>query len=256
MIDDGGPSPTDEKSAWLQPGFIAAAAIVTLVILLGLILALTGGSDGDAGTKSANPAPAAPAAPAGHNANASVCGLEAGSQSIPDAAPKAAWKLRGTVAVPSAPGTFGPHETTDGVPSCFAHSPTGALFATTNIYAALSVASHGSVDEQIAALKAMAAPGPGLDAATARRGGNRPSADSSSGVQVAGFNVVRYEPSSAVVDLAFHVDRAHVSGYVHATSTLRWQKGDWKVVLSQDGRPFDSLQQIDSLGGYVPWSGV
>lgn len=253
MLNNGTAS-TPEKSPWARPGFIAAAAVVALLVVLGLILAVTGGSNGDAKGGEANPAPTPPAASSGQDA--SVCGLAGGDQTIPKAAPTATWKLRGTVAVPSAPSTFGPHTVAAGIPSCFAHSPTGALFATTNIYAALSVASHGSDTKQIAALKAMAAPGPGRDAATSRRGGQRPSADSSAGVQVAGFNVVRYEPASAVIDLAFRVDRPGATGFVHATSTLRWDQGDWKIVLSQDGRPFDSLQQIPDLGGYMPWSGV
>jgi hypothetical protein len=67
---------------------------------------------------------------------------------------------------------------------------------------------------------------------------------------------VRYEPGSAVVDLAFRVDRPGVAGYFHTTSTMRWERGDWKLVLAQDGVPFDSTQAIASVDGYVPWSGV
>jgi hypothetical protein len=256
MVNNGPTATTDEKkSPWAQPGFIAAAVVVALLVVLGVILVMTGGDDGSPATDAAKPTPPLVAtSPA--DADASVCGLAPGTQVIPDSPPKAAWQLRGTIAVPTSRDGFGPRRFRDGVPSCFAHSPTGALFATANVYAALSVASHRSEDEQIAALKAMAAPGPGVEAATARRGGDPPSADSSAGVQVAGFNIVRYEPSSAAVDLAFRVDRAGASGYVHATSTLRWHRGDWKIVLSQDGRPFDSMQQIPDLTGYVSWSGV
>jgi hypothetical protein len=254
MTTNGSPGTADEKSPWTRPGFIAATVVVVLLIVLGVILAVTGGNDGSPPTDAAKPAP--PPAASQANGDASVCGLDPGSQTIPDSSPKAAWKLRGTMAVPTS-RSFGPRHFRDGVPSCFAHSPTGALFATPSIIAALSVASHRSDAEQITTLKAMAAPGPALDAATARRGGGgQPSADSSAGVQVAGFKVVRYEPSSAVIDLAFRVDRAGASGYVHATSTLRWDSGDWKIVLSQDGRPWDSMQQIPDLTGYIAWSGV
>ncbi len=59
-----------------------------------------------------------------------------------------------------------------------------------------------------------------------------------------------------MVDLAFRVDRSGTTGYFHTTSTMRWERGDWKLVLSQNGIPFDSTQQIPNLNGYVPWSGV
>lgn len=255
MLNNGTAS-TPEKSPWMQPGFIAAAAVVALLVLLGLILAVTGGSNGDTKSGAANPAPAPPAAPSGQNADASTCGLAAGNQTIPKAAPAATWKLRGTVAVPTSPRSFGPGAHEGDVPACFAHSPSGALFATINIDAALGVASAGSSSEQVRVLKQVAATGPGRDAAIKSARQNGPATDSSSGAQVAGFSITRYESASAVIDLAFRADRPGATGYFHLSSTVRWEGGDWKLVFSQAGDPFDSTQQIPSLSGYIPWSGV
>jgi hypothetical protein len=131
------------------------------------------------------------------------------------------------------------------------------LFANISIYAALSEFSKQPPANPRALLRQLIASGPGRDAAERRAGEGGPaSSDSSAGVQVAGFSVVRYEKRSAVVDLAFRVSRPGTSGYVHATSTMRWERGDWKLVLSQEGKPFDATQQIPDLNGYVPWSGV
>lgn len=95
----------DDKSAWTRPGFIAAAAVIAIIVVLGLAAALSGGSKDD----SENPArPPAGQPSAKANADESVCGLDPGSQAVPDSPPPAKWKLRGTVAVPSAPTTFGP----------------------------------------------------------------------------------------------------------------------------------------------------
>jgi hypothetical protein len=259
MISDesGSADTAGNKSPWIQPGFIAAAGVVAVIVLLGVIVAFSGGS------KDAQETPAAQAPPSAGEpaptaaASDSACGLEPGSQEIPASAPAATWKLRGTVAVPVAKDTAGPQRFKSGVPSCFAHSPTGALFANINIYAALSALAADPPRDPAAAFAQMIASGPGRDSLTEHADDYKPGAqDASAGVQVAGFNIVRYERDSAVVDLAFRVDRPNVTGYVHATSTMRWEDADWKLVLSQSGRPFDSLQQIPDLNGYVPWSGV
>jgi hypothetical protein len=257
ILNNGSAARTDEKSPWVQPGFIAAAAVVALLVVLGIILAVTGGSTPDTGT--ANPAVApAPAQPAGADPDASVCGLDAGSQGIPTAAPKATWKLRGTVAVPTAPKSFGPQSSDGGVPSCFAHSPTGALFAMVNIQAAMGELAKHPGRYPIDKVLRMIAPGPGRDALkravakspVAQQGSTKSSA------QVSGFNVIRYDSNTAVIDVAFAGDRPDTAGYVHGQSTLQWVDGDWKLELAQNGGPFDAVQAIPNLTGYVPWRGL
>ena len=138
MITNGSAdSGEDQRSPWTQPGFIASAVVVGLVIVLGLVLTVTSGSQGEAGTPAPPAADSSPPAPPADTGDDSACGLARGDQTIPVSAPKATWKLRGTVAVPTAPKTFGPGRVRDGVPSCFARSPTGALFAMLNIQAAM-----------------------------------------------------------------------------------------------------------------------
>jgi hypothetical protein len=80
--------------------------------------------------------------------------------------------------------------------------------------------------------------------------------DTTPGAQVAGFRIVRYEPGTAVIDVAFEGNRPETAGYVHGQSTMRWERGDWKLALTQDGAPFDAVQPIADLTGYVPWRGI
>ena len=168
------------------------------------------------------------------------------------------WKLRGTVAVPTAPSTYGPGEVDDGVPACFAHSPTGALFAMLNIQAAMGDFAKQPGRYPIRRVLRMLAAGPGRDVLkdAAERAPVATKGNTTPGAQVAGFNIVRYEPGTVVIDVAFAGSRPETSGYVHGQSTMRWERRDWKLVLTQSGAPFDAVQPIADLTGYVPWSGV
>jgi hypothetical protein len=257
MLNNGSAGTADEKSPWTQPGFIAAAAVVAIIVVLGLAIAITGGSD----SASPSDAPAGSAPPAvspSAGDSDSVCGLDPGSQAIPTEAPKANWKLRGNVAVPTAPSTYGPGKVEDGVPTCFAHSPTGALFAMLNIQAAMGDFAKQPGRYPIRKVLRMLAAGPGRDVLkdAAARAPVATKGDTTPGAQVAGFSIVRYERDTVVIDVAFVGSRPEASGYVHGQSTMRWERRDWKLVLTQSGAPFDAVQPIADLTGYVPWSGI
>jgi hypothetical protein len=246
----------NNKSVWTRPGFIAASAVVAIIVVLGFIIALSGDSDSEREHSATPPPTGQPSTKV--NGYESVCGLDAGDQALPDSAPEAKWVLRGTVAVPSAPSTFGPQSVAGGVPSCFAHSPTGALFAMVNVQAAMSAFAKKPGRYPIDKVLRMIAAGPGRDVLkdAAARAPVAKKGATTSGAEVAGFNIVRYEPGTAVIDLAFGGDRPETAGYVHGQSTMRWEDGDWKLVLAQNGAPFDAVQPIADLTGYVPWRGI
>lgn len=259
MINNGSAGAADEKSPWTQPGFIAAAAVVAIIVVLGLAIVITGASDSASPSdERANAAPPAVSPNTGDGDGDSVCGLGPGNQAIPTEAPEARWKLRGTVAVPTAPSTYGPGKVEDGVPACFAHSPTGALFAMLNIQAAMGDFAKQPGRYPIRKVLRMLAAGPGRDVLkdAAERAPVATKGNTTPGAQVAGFNIVRYEPGTVVIDVAFAGSRPEASGYVHGQSTIRWERRDWKLVLTQSGAPFDAVQPIADLTGYVPWSGV
>lgn len=248
ILNDGSATPTDQKSPWVQPGFIAAAAVVALLVLLGIILAVTSGPQ--AGTKDAvTPAPAPTPAPAARtNPDASVCGLPAGSAAVPSQAPTAKWELVGGVAAPTAPKTIGPGTVQNGLRSCFAHSPTGALYAAVNV-----IAMTASDAQREGFVRKLTVPGVGRDRALANLG---PSSNASTALQVAGFTINDYRKSSAVVDLAFRVDTGNSAGYVHLPLAMRWLEGDWKLALPDTGKPFDGMSRMPSLSSYVAWKGA
>src|SRR3954471_13508747 len=131
------------SSPWTQRGFILAAAFIAALVLLGLALLLVGtgrndstGTDRDRGSNG-QPSTNPPASTPTKDTNASVCGLPAGSQQVPVVPPEAQWELVGSIAAPPEPKT-GPGIKDDKRRLCFAHSPTGALFAAVNFVAIAS----------------------------------------------------------------------------------------------------------------------
>jgi hypothetical protein len=253
----GGTGGTDGAGGGLlsNPRFLAAAVVVGLLVVLAVVLAILGPADDD-GTPGADPGPGTStttsspdASEASGNGGGSVCGLDRGSQQIPTTAPEADWELVGTVAAPHAPDTIGPGETSDGLRQCFAQSPTGALFAAVNF-----VATTSDADLRADAVRQLAARGQGrtaaLKAATSNGSG---SGESSTKFQVAGFAVLNYDSRSSAVELAF---RANTGGLIRLPVSLRWEQGDWKVVLPPDGDLYAALGNLPDLTGYVPWSGA
>jgi hypothetical protein len=235
---------------------VASAALLGLIAALGVGMAVI--PDGD-------PKPAPPAAAATEDAStaaapvadpaASACGLPAGDQTVLTAAPKATdWELVGTMAAPTAPKQLGPGKVTAGVRSCFAHSPTGALYAAVNFVSLTSDEKTRTV-----AAKTLTAKGKGRDAALAGDvdGDPRAAAVDGTRMQVAGFSFLTYDPSNTVVDLALRIFVPNTqSVYLHFPAALRWESGDWKVVIPPDGEVYRSMQPVASLTGYLPWSGA
>lgn len=243
----------ESASPWTQKGFIAAAIVVGLLVILGAVLVFTGPSDGDdrAAPKprpTANSASTSPAA--SRPTSDSACGLPAGDQSVPRTAPpQAAWELVGAIAAPAAPGTYGPGETKDGLRSCFAHSPTGALYAAANFLATTSVPQ-----QREPLIRELAAAGSGREAALAALAGEGDQQSNGSGTEIVGFTFLSYDSSSTTVDLALRgFSTSGSGGFAHLPLTLRWEEGEWKVALPEDGDLGRSIQGIPDLTGYVPW---
>ncbi|MEK8229337.1 hypothetical protein NKG05_30680 [Oerskovia sp. M15] len=130
----------NEQNPFTQPGFIAAAVVVALLVVLGIAIAIMSATRSDVPDPTpepSSPAPTTSTAPTSEGSDgaggASVCGL--GGDELtgsPSTAPDAEWAYQGTTAYPTST-KFGPGETNDdGVRYCFQHSPTGAVFAAAN----------------------------------------------------------------------------------------------------------------------------
>jgi len=241
-------SPDDQERTgrpWIQPRFSVAAAALALLAVAALVLAVL-----PPRTQDGEPAPTAPAPAPTSTApaqDASACGLPEGDQSVPVVPPAAtSWDLVGTMAAPSAPTTLGPGLSADGLRSCYARSPLGALYAATGFLAATS---DPALRQPAVAALTLASPGRAraldlLQGADPGAGG--------SGVQVAGFSFLNYDATSAVIDIALRADGAAV----HLPVSVRWEAGDWKVVLPDTGQLYEAIQPLPNLTGYAPWSGA
>jgi hypothetical protein len=233
----------DPASPWTRPRFLLAATAVALIALLAVVVTLTRPDPRAEPPTAPPPAAASPPAPAG---DASICGLPPGDQAVPVVPPEVTdWELVGTMAAPTGP-QVGPGLVQEGLRTCYARSPLGALYAATGFLAAAS-----DPGLRLRAAQALAAAGEGQDRAVDLLEGADPGG-ADSGLQVAGFTFLNYDPAAAVVDVAMSVE----STPVHLPVSMRWEGGDWKVLLPPSGQPFEGIAPLPNLTGYVPWSGA
>ena len=241
-------TPSNESAGgpWAQRGFVAAAAFLGIVIVaaVGILLINPGdSSDPRGGAPPANGSNGKPAA--GSDPAASVCGLAPGSQQVPQTPPEAQWELVGTIAAPKS-RAIGPGRKERVLRSCYAHSPTGALFAAANF---IAVASVANTDDAV--IRALTADTPARDALPDDATGQ-----SGTRAQIAGFRIVGAARDETTVELAFNVSSQDGRrGVVGMSLPMRWQEGDWKFVVAGGSDPYNT-QALDSTSGFVPWGGA
>jgi hypothetical protein len=238
-----------EQNPFTRPGFIISAALVLAIVAAAVIIFLV-----PKGNPQAEPAatttPAAPtnSSTATSGTDESICGLPSSDNTALGTAPKSTWTLVGRIATPTDPAAFGPGITDPGgFRSCFAHSPTGALYAAANLVA---LGAREDVAIQRKLIEDLVVPGPGRDVAL--KDMTTPSGGSSS-IQIRGFVIKAYSPSQAHVDLAFETPSGALG---HAVLPLRWLDGDWKVEIADSGELINDVAQLSDLNGYISWSGT
>ena len=189
----------------------------------------------------------APAGPASGDVGRG-CGLPVGDQGVPVEAPVVdGWEVNRRVVVPRS-SAYGPgKQDRDGFRRCFAHSPTGAVFAAYNVIAAMA-----DQHQALATVGKLMLPGPETDALL-KQLRKETAGESSNPIQIAGFRVLDATPDRATVLLAMPVETA----YMTATFTLVWHVDDWRLVPPPPGSALGApyAQQRD-LSGFVSWSGV
>lgn len=227
-----------------RPGFIAAAIVVLLILVAGGIAVIVGiTSSRDPGPTPTDTSGLGPSAE-----DASVCGLEGfETESSLTVAPDNDWELVGTVAAPTDPAVGPGVVDSDGFRSCFAHTAEGALYAAVNYVASSSdprlqprlwtLLESGPVRDQAEAASSSATFEP-----------------SASRLQVAGFRVLKYSASTAVIDVAWQVT-APATGLMSQPIEFVWQEGDWRLATTATGLPYSS-STLESLGGYTLWTGA
>ncbi len=176
------------------------------------------------------------------------CALPAGDQSIPTKPPASdGWDVSRRVVVPRS-NTFGPAKTDpDGFRRCFAHSPTGAVYAAYNAIAALA-----DQRQSIPTVQKLMSPGPNTDALIRELRKDEPSA-SSTVAQLSGYRVLDADQDRATIMLALPVE----SAYMSITLTFVWQHNDWHLQPPPPGEPVGTpFAQHRDLNDFVAWSGV
>ena len=247
MISNGSAdSGEHQRSPWTQPGFIASAIIVGLVVVLGLVLAVTGGSNTDARPAGPSANAPSPAAEPASRPSERACGLPA-NDTVPESAPRAKWELVGTMAAPTAPDEVGPGKTVGGFRRCFAHSPLGALYAAVNFWATLSAKPPADTYRQLAApSRAQRAAIEAADSEDADRLQSR--------LQVAGYAFSSYDPERAAITLAFRLNDGRLFA-VNTTMLWNAKRDDWLYEVPLD-QARGSITPIADLGAVVAWSGT
>jgi hypothetical protein len=264
-------SESEEDKSPFGPGFVAAGIVVGAILLCGVVLLVTDSSSGNASASAgtggsvassdsaATPvvgSPASPGRPATPDAAATArqpaagaisCSLHDGDQAIPTKAPAAdGWEVSRRVVVPRS-STYGPGTTDpDGFRHCFAHSPTGAVYAAYNAIAAIA-----DQRQAVPTVRKLMVPGADTDALI--RELDDDSSSGSAATQLAGYRFIDAGLDRATVMLAIPVE----SAYMSATLTLVWHDGDWRVQPPPPGEPVGApFAQHRDLSDFVTWSGV
>ncbi len=243
---------TTERSPWSRPGFIAAAGVVVILVLIAVGLGVRSARNVTAAAPSSTSsmstqAPSATSTPTtAPSGDESVCGLKGfeSTGTLVDA-PTVEWAFEGTTAYPVS-RTAGPGKTDDaGVRTCFQHTPEGALLAVAN-----AIATPSDPTTAVAWLEQFVAQGPYREQILA---GSTPSTEgpSSTRLNIAGFRLLAYSGTAARVDIGVRASANGtpvVGSYIYE---LVWQAGDWK--LSADSATSFSFTAIPDLAGYTPW---
>jgi hypothetical protein len=240
--NSGDPGTPETGKSPFSIWFWLAAALLVAVVVVGVIVAVSSANRPPSSEPTGSSTPAPPTSDSD-----SICGLAAGDQSIPTTAPpETEWELVGKVAAPTSP-EVGPGDIDGtGLRTCFAHSPVGALFATANIYAQGADAALAVPSLEYFVLDG---PGKAVAIATAREAG----ASGGGGIQVVGFKVVEYAEGEATIDVAF---RNSSGGLASLPTVVRWDAGDWRLVVQDNGQAPIPPKQLTSLAGYIAWSGA
>lgn len=269
----------DERGPWGSRGFVASVIVMLAVVICGLSLLFIGGSDDPESAPSPSPtAPSQPTEPGPTEeptssvrptasrptedptpidptpppARPGPCKIKAGDQRIASSAPASVlWRFEGGMLVPTKANIGPGARDADGVSSCYAHSPIGAVFAAMNTLAQVR-------DESLAAqvLERRMAPNPGRSRALAEVRANRTNATparAGANVQFVGFKIIDYTPSRTVLSLAVQTDVEHVGGMA---VTLSWVNGDWRIALRSDGSISGDPDVLSALDGYVRFRGA
>jgi hypothetical protein len=239
-----------ESGPFRRPAFILSAGFLAAIAVLAAFMVRASLSDDPAPAKSSPPptsAGNAGAVPAGTGG----CRPTDTNQSIPTAAPPGVtWQVFKSSVLPTSPAA-GPLITEGEVVRCYAHTPTGALIAATQISARVEIADGW---RQVLDRSVVAGAGREVFVQEHSKEASRAPTEPGSLAQVNGFRFVTYSPETAVIELV--VRAPNTGSLASSVATVKWVGGDWKLELQPDGSANSQPRLIDSLDGYARWGGV
>ncbi|MGI5347349.1 hypothetical protein ACQEU8_04050 [Streptomyces sp. CA-250714] len=274
MAESGNRAGDDEpRSPWLRGGFVLAVAFIGFVAVIGAVVLITSDSSGPGGREDGSTAASAArkaTPPAGGGATESPPSAAGGAgASCPELADKrkelpaempggVTWTLFQGVALPSSKAA-GPAVTERDVARCYAHTPLGALLATSQISVRYLAADDwrqvtrtqtvGAGRQSYIAARAKAERTAGPETPGGEGQGEELNDGQAQG-QIAGFKFVTYTSSTAVIQTVWRFPDGRMQA---ATTTVLWRDGDWRLEYPADPA---APTPVDSLAGYVKWGGV
>lgn len=195
-------------------------------------------SDGE-GTKETTSAPSEDTASSGEGGVNSGCSLPDGDQKIPNTAPPVdEWVDVNGVGVPTSK-TYGPEKREDNLFGCYAHSPTGALFAMVYIMGA-SGHTEGFLEAWLTPEDLAAAP-------------SNTVSDKRIPATLRGFRFSSATKDKVVADLAWEVASDNgQSGTAVMRFIVKWNGDHWVMDPTMfDTRPSKAPANLE---GFTPWS--
>lgn len=220
------------------------------VALLTLGMAACTNTTDPAPSPSVEPAPVGPSDTGGGEATTSSpsedpavaageCTLPAGDQSLPNQAPDVdEWVAVQGLGVPTSE-TYGPQYRDGDLFTCYAQSPTGALFASTYVVAASGrvegFADNWVKDGEIA----------GADA-----GEGEPAQEEGS-TTLRGYRFVAASSEEATVDIAVEFALPEGTALQAMRVILKWEEDRW-VLSPEMANP--SVTTLETMDGFTPWS--
>lgn len=221
-----------KRTVWIA--VVLAVALLVAALGAGWIIG-AGSRDGGESPTASEGASGGPEESGGDEAEASVCDLPEGDQEVPAEGPDAEWQILQGHTVPSSPKKFGPGETKGGDRACFAHNPTGALYALLNT---------GRVLPKEHKMKHVTE-GPLRDALEEAP---EESVDTESQTVVRGFKLEVASRNEVLVRPVYSTDGGDL---YEVPMRMVWRGGDWMIDGTQDAS--SEAEVVDSLAGYVKW---
>ncbi|HEY0188806.1 MAG TPA: hypothetical protein VGC67_15045 [Cellulomonas sp.] len=179
----------------------------------------------------------------------SACGLPSGDQAVPASSPAATWDDVDGVSIPTS-SSIGPGRT-DGWHTCYAHSPTGALFAAASLVA--DERMHGNwalIDDRAAFTEQV------VEAISSDTLPDRSGFPTDPAPQLVGYRFSSVSEDDVALQLAWSSPTIEDAAWQLSTSEVQvtWTENDWKAVMQASGTAWTAVQTIDDLDGLVRWS--